>query len=92
MSLDNAHIWLPAASRSRSSKLGKLVSLFYAFSIHYLVIKLLKRRLPPPNVTGNIFSLKPFRTASYSVFCISGFVTYLGIYTCKSSLDTMLPP
>lgn len=49
----------------------------------YYTVKLLKRRLPPRNVGGHIFSLEPFRSASYSVYCLSGFVTFLGIYTCQ---------
>ncbi|KAF9555808.1 MFS general substrate transporter [Agrocybe pediades] len=42
---------------------------------------LLKRRLPPRKLEGGILNLKAFKNAAYSIYCISAFVTFLGIYT-----------
>ncbi|KAG0708017.1 MFS general substrate transporter [Suillus ampliporus] len=42
---------------------------------------LLKRRLPPVNVRGGIFNFKVFRNTPYSIFCISGIMVFLGLYT-----------
>ncbi|KAG2135292.1 MFS general substrate transporter [Suillus clintonianus] len=42
---------------------------------------LLKRRLPPVDVRGGLFNLEVFRNAAYSIFCISGILAFLGLYT-----------
>ncbi|KAG1741424.1 MFS general substrate transporter [Suillus paluster] len=42
---------------------------------------LLKRRLPPANVRGGLFNLEVFRNTAYSIFCISGIMVFLGLYT-----------
>ncbi|KAG1734343.1 MFS general substrate transporter [Suillus lakei] len=42
---------------------------------------LLKRRLPPVNVRGGLFNLKAFRNKAYFIYCISGIVILLGLYT-----------
>ncbi|KAH9484578.1 Aspyridones efflux protein apdF [Psilocybe cubensis] len=42
---------------------------------------LLKRRLPPKKVAGGLLNLAAFKSAPYSVYCASAFVTFLGIYT-----------
>ncbi|PPQ91371.1 hypothetical protein CVT25_004138 [Psilocybe cyanescens] len=42
---------------------------------------LLKRRLPPRKVAGGLLNLAAFKSAPYSVYCGSAFVTFLGIYT-----------
>ncbi|KAG1779501.1 MFS general substrate transporter [Suillus placidus] len=41
----------------------------------------LKRRLPPVDVRGGLFNLKVFRNTAYSIFCISGIMVFLGLYT-----------
>lgn len=43
--------------------------------------KLLKRRLPPVNVRGGLFNLKAFRNTAYTIYCISGILGFLGLYT-----------
>lgn len=45
------------------------------------VFQLLKRRLPPRKVAGGLLNLVAFKSAPYSVYCASAFVTFLGIYT-----------
>ncbi|KAJ7491908.1 major facilitator superfamily domain-containing protein [Mycena latifolia] len=47
----------------------------------------LVRRLPPKNVKGGLFNLKAFKSAAYSVYCASGFVTFLGLYTLLTYID-----
>ncbi|KAK0231186.1 major facilitator superfamily domain-containing protein [Armillaria fumosa] len=41
----------------------------------------MKRRLPPVNASGGIFNLKAFRSTPYTIWCLSGFVAMLGLYT-----------
>lgn len=47
----------------------------------------LKRRLPPVNKAGGLFNLKAFKSAPYSVYSISGFFTFLGLYTVLTYID-----
>ncbi|KAG1756875.1 MFS general substrate transporter, partial [Suillus paluster] len=42
---------------------------------------LIKRRLGPANVSGGLFNPKAFRNTAYAVFCISGIMVFLGLYT-----------
>ncbi|KAG2157000.1 major facilitator superfamily domain-containing protein [Suillus clintonianus] len=42
---------------------------------------LMKRRLPPVNVHGGLFNLKAFRNRAYTMYCISGIMIVLGLYT-----------
>ncbi|KAG1827420.1 MFS general substrate transporter [Suillus subaureus] len=41
----------------------------------------LQRRLPAVNVRGGLFNLKAFRNNAYSIYCVSGIVILLGLYT-----------
>ncbi|KAG1787916.1 MFS general substrate transporter [Suillus plorans] len=41
----------------------------------------LKRRLPPTKVRGGLFNLKTFRNKAYSIYCVSGIMILLGLYT-----------
>ncbi|KAF8889884.1 MFS general substrate transporter [Infundibulicybe gibba] len=41
----------------------------------------LKRRLPPRDAPGGLLNLRAFKYAPYTLYCISSFVTFLGIYT-----------
>ena len=41
----------------------------------------LDRRLPPKNVSGGLFNLRAFKSAPFSIYCLSGFVAFLGLYT-----------
>ena len=45
----------------------------------------LERRLPPKKAAGPFINLKEFRSAAYSVYCLSGFVAFLGMYTVRYS-------
>ncbi|OAX32574.1 MFS general substrate transporter [Rhizopogon vinicolor AM-OR11-026] len=42
---------------------------------------LLQRRLPPSNVHGRLFDLKAFRNKAFAFYCISGIMTFLGLFT-----------
>jgi hypothetical protein len=41
----------------------------------------LRRRLPPVNLPGGMLNLKAFKSAPYSVYTVSGFLAFLGLYT-----------
>ncbi|KIK44199.1 hypothetical protein CY34DRAFT_11216 [Suillus luteus UH-Slu-Lm8-n1] len=47
----------------------------------------LKRRLPPVDVRGGLLNLKVFRNTAYSVFCISGIMAFLGLYTALTYMS-----
>ncbi|KAJ7117706.1 MFS general substrate transporter [Mycena epipterygia] len=47
----------------------------------------LARRLPPKNVEGGLLNLKAFKSAPYTVYCCSGFVAFLGLYTVLTYID-----
>lgn len=40
----------------------------------------LVRRLPPKNVQGGLFNLRAFRSAPFTIYCLSGFVAFLGLF------------
>ncbi|KAF9001750.1 MFS general substrate transporter [Cyathus striatus] len=42
---------------------------------------IMKRRLPPKHVSGGLLNLKAFKSAAYTTYCLSSFVTFLGLYT-----------
>ncbi|KAH7924748.1 MFS general substrate transporter [Leucogyrophana mollusca] len=42
---------------------------------------LIDRRLPPVNVTGGLFNWAALRNPAYAVYCLSGCLTFLGLYT-----------
>lgn len=39
------------------------------------------RRLPPVNVKGGLFNWAALKNPAYSVYCISGVTSFLGLYT-----------
>jgi MCP family monocarboxylic acid transporter-like MFS transporter 10 len=41
----------------------------------------MRRRLPPVVVSGGLFNLQQFKSPAYSIYCSSGFVAFLGLYT-----------
>lgn len=41
----------------------------------------MKRRLPPVNASGGMLNLKAFRSMPYTIWCVSGFIAMLGLYT-----------
>ncbi|KAK0191342.1 major facilitator superfamily domain-containing protein [Armillaria mellea] len=41
----------------------------------------MKRRLPPVKASGGILNLKAFKSTPYTIWCLSGFVAMLGLYT-----------
>ncbi|KAJ7186131.1 major facilitator superfamily domain-containing protein [Mycena filopes] len=47
----------------------------------------LVRRLPPKNVKGGLFNFKAFKSAPFSVYCLSGFIGFLGFYTVLIYID-----
>ncbi|KAJ7066477.1 major facilitator superfamily domain-containing protein [Mycena amicta] len=47
----------------------------------------LARRLPPKHVSGGLFNPRAFRNPAYAVYCLSGFVAFLGLYTVLTYID-----
>ncbi|KAJ6565981.1 MFS general substrate transporter [Mycena sp. CBHHK59/15] len=47
----------------------------------------LARRLPPKNVTGGLFNLHAFKSPAFTIYCLSGFVAFLGLYTVLTYID-----
>ncbi|KAJ3528867.1 hypothetical protein NMY22_g9234 [Coprinellus aureogranulatus] len=47
----------------------------------------LARRLPPKNMPGGIFNVRVFRSLAFTVYCLSAFVCFLGIYTVLTYID-----
>lgn len=43
--------------------------------------QLLRRRLPPTNAPGGLLNLRAFKSAAFTMYCISAFVVFLGLYT-----------
>ncbi|GLB34269.1 putative monocarboxylate [Lyophyllum shimeji] len=41
----------------------------------------LRRRFPPTNVPGGLLNLRAFKSAPYTIYCLSTLVTFLGLYT-----------
>ncbi|KAK0467835.1 major facilitator superfamily domain-containing protein [Desarmillaria tabescens] len=47
----------------------------------------MKRRLPPVKASGGILNLKAFRSTPYTIWCLSGFVAMLGLYTVQTYIS-----
>ncbi|KAK0463488.1 major facilitator superfamily domain-containing protein [Desarmillaria tabescens] len=47
----------------------------------------LERRLPPVRVKGGLANLDAFKSVPYTIYCISGFTTFLGLYTVLTYID-----
>ncbi|KAF4603456.1 hypothetical protein EYR38_003869 [Pleurotus pulmonarius] len=47
----------------------------------------IQRRLPPTNVSGGLFNLNAFKYAPFTIYCLSGFTIYLGLYTVLTYID-----
>jgi len=41
----------------------------------------LRRRLPPKKAPGGLLNLRAFKSAPFTIYCLSAFVTFLGLYT-----------
>ena len=42
---------------------------------------LLKRRLPPINVSGGIFNFRAFKSPVYTIYCLSALLSFLGMWS-----------
>ncbi|KAF7370383.1 MFS domain-containing protein [Mycena sanguinolenta] len=58
--------------------------LIFTLSIANLTVA---RRLPPKNIKGGLLNLQAFRSAAFTVYCINGFVAFLGLYTVLTYID-----
>ncbi|KAJ6593388.1 major facilitator superfamily domain-containing protein [Mycena capillaripes] len=47
----------------------------------------LRRRLPPKHVAGGLFNPAAFKNPAYTIYCISGIVAFLGLYTVLTYID-----
>lgn len=48
----------------------------------------MKTRLPPVNVKGGLLNLAAFKSAPYTLYCLSSFANFLGFYTRPSTSHT----
>lgn len=55
--------------------------LFCLLTVTFLTIE---RRLPPKPDPGPMVNVREFRSVPYTVYCLSGFVTFLGLYTVRT--------
>ncbi|KAK7057635.1 MFS domain-containing protein [Favolaschia claudopus] len=46
-----------------------------------------RRRLPPKHVPGGLLNLAAFKNPAYTLYCISGVVIFLGLYTVLTYID-----
>ncbi|KAJ6589954.1 major facilitator superfamily domain-containing protein [Mycena vulgaris] len=46
-----------------------------------------RRRLPPKHVAGGLFNPAAFKNPAYTVYCTSGIVAFLGLYTVLTYID-----
>ncbi|KAJ7655398.1 MFS general substrate transporter [Mycena rosella] len=46
-----------------------------------------RRRLPPKHVAGGLFNPAAFKNPAYTVYCASGIVAFLGLYTVLTYID-----
>ncbi|KAJ7125192.1 major facilitator superfamily domain-containing protein [Mycena epipterygia] len=46
-----------------------------------------RRRLPPKHVAGGLFNPAAFKNPAYTVYCFSGIVAFLGLYTVLTYID-----
>jgi len=47
----------------------------------------LRRRLPPKHVAGGLLNPAAFQSPAYTIYCISGIVSFLGLYTVLTYID-----
>lgn len=47
----------------------------------------LKRRLPATNTRGGLFNIRAFKSAPFTIYCLSAFFTFLGLYTVLTYVD-----
>ncbi|KAF7351025.1 MFS domain-containing protein [Mycena sanguinolenta] len=46
-----------------------------------------RRRLPPKHVAGGLFNWAAFKNPAYTIYCLSGIVAFLGLYTVLTYID-----
>ncbi|KAG2019622.1 monocarboxylate permease [Coprinopsis cinerea AmutBmut pab1-1] len=64
----------------------RIMGFFSAFALGSASI-LVSRRLPPKKMPGGIFNLAVFKNKTFSVYCGSTLVIFLGIYTVLTYID-----
>ncbi|RPD66586.1 MFS general substrate transporter [Lentinus tigrinus ALCF2SS1-7] len=60
---------------------------FIEIALVCLMIATVERRLPPRPHSGTFISFEPFKSTSFTLYSISSFLCFLGIYTCLTYLD-----
>ena len=58
--------------------------LIFSLGISNLI---LKRRIAPKNDAGGMFNLSAFRSPAFTIYCLSAFTTFLGLYTVLTYID-----
>ncbi|KAH8117270.1 MFS general substrate transporter [Phellopilus nigrolimitatus] len=52
-----------------------------------IAILTLDRRLPPVNVSGGLLNLRAFKSLPYTLYTLSAFIAFLGLYTVLTYID-----
>ncbi|KAI5124365.1 hypothetical protein M0805_008969 [Coniferiporia weirii] len=90
---------LPIVVNQLVGKIGELLCLFNLFPwtmrvIGFILILTLgvsnftlTRRLPPVNVSGGLLNLRSFKSLPYTIYTLSGFLAFLGLYTVLTYID-----
>ncbi|KAF7309935.1 MFS domain-containing protein [Mycena indigotica] len=47
----------------------------------------LARRLPAKDISGGLLNLRAFRNPAFTVYCVSGFIAFLGLYTVLTYIE-----
>ncbi|KAK2467593.1 hypothetical protein APHAL10511_000448 [Amanita phalloides] len=82
---------LPVAVKNLMAQVGfkwtmRLIGCFLLLTLG-LSNLMMKRRLPPKNVPGGLLNLSAFRSPAFTIYCISAFTTFLGLYTLLTYVD-----
>jgi hypothetical protein len=82
--MDDENPWFHITFRLDDIEFGKLhirTSLHGNITAKVPVTKTLRRRLPPVKKSGPFIQLHDFKDLVFSIYCLGGFVGFLGIYT-----------
>jgi len=68
----------------------RILGFILMFSLIFSNI-ILKRRLPPKNLPGGLLNLSAFRSPAFTIYCLSAFTIFLGLYTVLTYIDVAAP-
>jgi hypothetical protein len=83
--MDNANNWVHSDVRPSICKSGVCEDVCIIAYDADVLCETLKRRLPPIKASGGLLNLRAFKSAPFTIYCISAFVIFLGLYTGQCS-------